>query len=92
MKKKENKEKEEKKDQERKTYQLNQTPQVCWLTFLRPVPGAHDSLIPVREATSLRTTKEEGRPARDYLKVNLVHVGALSLMSSTMKVICMRFS
>lgn len=86
------KEREIKKDRERKTYQPNWTPQVCWLTFWRPVPDAHDSLIPVREGTRLRTTEEGSHPAREYLKVNLVHVGGLSLMSSTTKVICMRFS
>lgn len=49
-----------------------------------------------REAKGPRTMEEVKCPAHvsgcKYLKVNLIQVAELSLMSSTMKVICMRFS
>lgn len=50
----------------------------------------------IREANGPRTTEEVKRPACvqecKYLKANVVQVAGLSLMSATLKVICMRFS
>lgn len=46
----------------------------------------------IRESMGQAPPKRGYIPTGDYLKVSFLHVAGLSLMSSTMKVICMRFS
>lgn len=46
----------------------------------------------IKIKNNLKTKKIYIFKEGEYLKVNLVHVEGLSLMSSTMKVICLRFS